>query len=263
MMQLLRRLSNYTIPIVIEQTSRGERSFDIYSRLLKERIIFLGTPDRRRRRQRRHGAAAAPGVRGPRPRHLDLHQLARRLLHGADGDLRHDAVRQARDPDDLHGPGGLRGGRPAGGRHQGQAPGAAARPRARSTSPAAAARASPPTSRSRRARSCGCATCSRRCCPTTPVGPRSEVRKDIERDKILTAAEAVEYGLIDEVVSTRKTAVLELRLTAAPGAAGRLPVAACRSMQCVGDRPPQAVRSEGTTEHEQAHGQARYTTGTR
>ena len=36
--------TNYTIPIVIEQTSRGERSFDIYSRLLKERIIFLGTP---------------------------------------------------------------------------------------------------------------------------------------------------------------------------------------------------------------------------
>ena len=34
------------------------------------------------------------------------------------------------------------------------------------------------------------------------------VRKDIERDKILTAREAVEYGLIDEVVSTRKTAVL-------------------------------------------------------
>ncbi len=31
------------IPIVIEQTSRGERSFDIYSRLLKDRIIFLGT----------------------------------------------------------------------------------------------------------------------------------------------------------------------------------------------------------------------------
>jgi ATP-dependent Clp protease protease subunit len=32
------------IPIVVEQTSRGERSFDIYSRLLNERIIFLGTP---------------------------------------------------------------------------------------------------------------------------------------------------------------------------------------------------------------------------
>lgn len=32
------------MPIVIEQSSRGERSFDIYSRLLRERIIFLGTP---------------------------------------------------------------------------------------------------------------------------------------------------------------------------------------------------------------------------
>ncbi len=36
--------SNYLVPMVIEQTNRGERSFDIYSRLLKERIIFLGTP---------------------------------------------------------------------------------------------------------------------------------------------------------------------------------------------------------------------------
>jgi len=32
------------VPVVIEQTSRGERSFDIFSRLLKDRIIFLGTP---------------------------------------------------------------------------------------------------------------------------------------------------------------------------------------------------------------------------
>lgn len=32
------------IPMVIEQTGRGERAYDIYSRLLKERIIFLGTP---------------------------------------------------------------------------------------------------------------------------------------------------------------------------------------------------------------------------
>lgn len=37
-------MDNFLVPIVIEQTSRGERSYDIYSRLLKERIIFLGTP---------------------------------------------------------------------------------------------------------------------------------------------------------------------------------------------------------------------------
>jgi ATP-dependent Clp protease protease subunit len=35
---------NYLIPMVVEQTSRGERSYDIYSRLLKERIIFLTGP---------------------------------------------------------------------------------------------------------------------------------------------------------------------------------------------------------------------------
>ncbi len=35
---------SYLVPYVIEQTNRGERSYDIYSRLLKDRIIFLGTP---------------------------------------------------------------------------------------------------------------------------------------------------------------------------------------------------------------------------
>src|SRR3989337_1396628 len=35
---------NHLVPMVVEQTSRGERAFDIYSRLLKERIVILGTP---------------------------------------------------------------------------------------------------------------------------------------------------------------------------------------------------------------------------
>jgi ATP-dependent Clp protease protease subunit len=34
---------SYLVPVVVEQTNRGERSYDIYSRLLKERIIFLGS----------------------------------------------------------------------------------------------------------------------------------------------------------------------------------------------------------------------------
>jgi ATP-dependent Clp protease protease subunit len=37
-------LSQYLVPIVIEKTGRGERAYDIYSRLLKDRIIFLGGP---------------------------------------------------------------------------------------------------------------------------------------------------------------------------------------------------------------------------
>src|SRR5215217_1400045 len=41
---MLPRLVSPLVPMVVEQTSRGERAFDIYSRLLNERIIFLGTP---------------------------------------------------------------------------------------------------------------------------------------------------------------------------------------------------------------------------
>lgn len=36
--------SNYLVPMVVEQTGRGERAYDIFSRLLKDRIIFIGTP---------------------------------------------------------------------------------------------------------------------------------------------------------------------------------------------------------------------------
>lgn len=38
------QIKNQLVPMVVEQTSRGERAYDIYSRLLKERIVFLGTP---------------------------------------------------------------------------------------------------------------------------------------------------------------------------------------------------------------------------
>ena len=37
-------VTNYLVPTVVEQTNRGERAFDLYSRLLKENIVFLGTP---------------------------------------------------------------------------------------------------------------------------------------------------------------------------------------------------------------------------
>ena len=38
------RAQNYLVPTVVESTNRGERAYDLYSRLLRERIIFLGTP---------------------------------------------------------------------------------------------------------------------------------------------------------------------------------------------------------------------------
>ncbi len=43
-MKKVQSIYNYLVPTVVEQTNRGERAFDIYSRLLKERIVFLGTP---------------------------------------------------------------------------------------------------------------------------------------------------------------------------------------------------------------------------
>ena len=82
------------IPMVVEQSGRGERSYDIYSRLLKERVVFLvgpvtddGQPDRR--------PVAVPRVREPGQGHLLLHQLSRWFGVGGHGDLRHHAVHPA------------------------------------------------------------------------------------------------------------------------------------------------------------------------
>jgi ATP-dependent Clp protease protease subunit len=41
---VIERLQNYVVPTVVEQTNRGERAYDLYSRLLRENIIMLGTP---------------------------------------------------------------------------------------------------------------------------------------------------------------------------------------------------------------------------
>ena len=53
------------IPMVVETGPRGERAFDIYSLLLKERIIFLGTPHKRPYRQRNYRSIAIPRAGRP------------------------------------------------------------------------------------------------------------------------------------------------------------------------------------------------------
>ena len=63
------------------------------------------------------------------------------------------------------------------------------------------------TSRSRPTRCCGCAPGSRRRWPSTPAAPSSRCSSDIERDKILSAEQAMEYGLIDEVLASRKASL--------------------------------------------------------
>ena len=69
---------NNLVPMVVEQTSRGERAYDIFSRLLKERIIFLSNgPVHDGMSSADRGAASAPRGREPEEGDLDVHQLAR------------------------------------------------------------------------------------------------------------------------------------------------------------------------------------------
>ena len=173
-----------------------------YNKLFEERIIFLGVQIDDASANDVMAQLLDAGVHRPRPRHHHVHQLAGRVDDVDDGDLRHDAVRPAGDPDLLHRPGRLGGGGAAGRRDQGQADGAAQRPDPASTSrPPRAATASPATWRSRPARSCGCGPPWRSSWPRHTGQDEEQVRRDIERDKFLTAEEAKEYGIIDEVLT--------------------------------------------------------------
>ncbi len=197
--------SNYTIPIVIGQTSRGERSFDIYSRLLKERIIFLGTP-------------IDDGV---------ANVVMAQLLH-----------LESEDPDRdisiyVNSPGGsftaltaiyatMQFVKPE---IQticmGQAASAAAVLLAAGTKgkrlaleharvlihqPSGGGEGQSSDIEIQAREILRMRDLLEQMLANHTGRPVEAIRKDIERDKILTAREAVEYGLIDEVVSTRKTA---------------------------------------------------------
>ena len=197
----------YTIPIVIEQTSRGERSFDIYSRLLKERIIFLGTPiddgvANVIMAQLLHLESEDPDrdisiyINSPGGSFTALTAIydtmqfvkpeiqticmgqaasAAAVLLGAGTKGKRLALEHARVL--IHQPSG-------GGEGQSSDIEIQAREILRMRE----------LLESMIARHTG--------------RDVALVRKDIERDKILTAREAVEYGLVDEVVSTRKTVQL-------------------------------------------------------
>ena len=198
---------DYTIPIVIEQTSRGERSFDIYSRLLKERIIFRGTP-------------IDDGV---------ANVVMAQLLH-----------LESEDPDRdisiyINSPGGsftaltaiydtMQFVKPE---IQticmGQAASAAAVLLAAGTKgkrlalqharvlihqPSGGGEGQSSDIEIQAREILRMRDLLEQMLANHSGKAPEDIRKDIERDKILTAAEAVAYGLIDEVVSTRKTAAI-------------------------------------------------------
>ena len=197
----------YTIPIVIEQTSRGERSFDIYSRLLKERIIFLGTPiddgvANVVMAQLLHLESEDPDrdisiyINSPGGSFTALTAIYD-TMQFVKPEIQTICMGQAASAAAVLLAAGTKGKRlaleharvlihqPSGG-GEGQSSDIEIQARE--------------IMRMRELLEQMLANHSGR--------DVELVRKDIERDKILTAREAVDYGLIDEVVSTRKTSML-------------------------------------------------------
>ena len=97
------------VPMVVEQTSRGERAYDIYSRLLRDNIIFLGTPIDDQVANLIVAQMLFLSRRRPGERRSALHQFAGRIHHRGPRHLRHHAVHQEQRGDLLHRPGGQHG----------------------------------------------------------------------------------------------------------------------------------------------------------
>ena len=202
------KISNYIPnPAVLDETNRGEThpGRPLLAAAQGEHHL-PGHADRRHRRQPDLRPAAAPRVGEPRQGHQHLHQQPRWRHHRAVRHLRHHAVRQARHHHDLLRPGRLGRRGAARRRHAGQAPGPPARPGPASTSPTPGPRARPPTSSWRPRRSCACAPSSRRSWPSHTGQTVEKIHRDTDRDFVMSAAEAKEYGIIDEVISARELA---------------------------------------------------------
>ncbi len=75
------------IPMVVEQTNRGERAYDIYSRLLKDNIIFIGTPIDDHVANLVTAQLLFLEAEDPGEGYFAVHQFAGRLDHGGNGDL--------------------------------------------------------------------------------------------------------------------------------------------------------------------------------
>lgn len=75
------------VPMVVEQTNRGERSYDIFSRLLNDRIVILSEEVNDTTASLIVATASVPGISGPRPLTSALYQQPRRKCHRRYGDL--------------------------------------------------------------------------------------------------------------------------------------------------------------------------------
>ena len=193
------------VPTVIEPTNRGERAYDIYSRLLADRIVFLGTADRRHRGQPRHRPAAPPRVARPPSRDISLY------INSPGGDMTalfaiHDTMQFVGTGrgDDLRRPGrvGRRGA--ARRRRPGQALRPAQRPGAH---PPAPRRRAGPVDRHRAGRSRRWSRCAGAWSTSSsrpPASPPSGSRPTSTATTSCAGEDAVGYGLVDHIIERRQ-----------------------------------------------------------
>lgn len=104
------------VPMVVEQTSRGERSFDIYSRLLRDRIVFLNGEVNDDVAEMLCAQLLFLEAENPEKPIAPVHQLAGQGDHQRAGDLRHHAVYPCPGAYAVHGHRALDGVVPADGR---------------------------------------------------------------------------------------------------------------------------------------------------
>ena len=195
------RAQNYMVPTVVEQTNRGERAFDLYSRLLKEHIIFLGTPI----------DDTIANLVCAQLLHLESENPDKDInlyINSPGGDINalfaiYDTMQYIK-PDITticFGQAASAAAVLLGGGHPRQASGAAARPHLAAPAVGARPAARRPTSSSLAKEIHAAQDATRRDHgpPHRPAG-RNASPRDTDRDFVMTAAEAKEYGLIDEVI---------------------------------------------------------------
>ena len=112
-------VSQVLVPMVVEQTGRGERSYDIYSRLLKDRIVFVGQIDDHIANLVIAQLLFLQMEDGKKDINLYINSPGG-VRHGRAGNLRHDAVSDVRRGHVLHRHGGEHGGSVALCRHERQ-----------------------------------------------------------------------------------------------------------------------------------------------
>ena len=188
------------VPMVIEQTSRGERAYDIYSRLLRDNIIFLGTPiDDQIANLIIAQMLFLSGEDPEKDLQLYINSPGGSISAGL-GNLRYDAVHQERRGDLLHRTGGQHGRIFADVRHEGKR---FALPNSRILihQPSMGGLSGQATDIDIHAREIlRIREITNRLMSKHTGQPIERIERDVERDFIMNAPQSKEYGIIDEII---------------------------------------------------------------